>query len=552
MSRFGTSGGVYRRGQVAAYVIGVGCALLASARPALADDATADASAEVKVPVKKLPPDENPTAGYIPGYRRAIGLGLSPMAPVGPTMVGGTTVPYSAPDDADDWQFNFKGYMSASLRATSNTRDVTFAGQELHVLHASPRTPDAYGMFGGTNVTPGSWVELNFEYGNSIVTSHVKLTTWKPSSATGFTESNSQNFVNEAYLTFKVPPIGPLNVNWTVGAFRNAYGGLGQYGVGQYNAAIIGEPFGVGETLTLSYDLNDTYTLHFEHGIMGRLTKTPNGALPANEYSASSSALPSSWVNHAHLGLSIKGSVPLVMGIHYLNNFSADERDQRDDPQTYWIDESHRPDAHMTVVGADIKMIDNHLGNFGLAASYADARFAELLTGMVYFGSFTGDQATQRYFGPQGGGTGKMFVVGGEYNLSWAKLIQYPTEFWGEGPDLITSVFATGASVQADDPDFNNRKMYKFGTEVTYRFVPWVAVSGRFDHVSPNSRDTQENFQVLSPKLIFKSNWNSHEQVTLSYTRWLYGAHTHAQFPNDYTRHDLDNQMFALHFGMWW
>jgi hypothetical protein len=94
--------------------------------------------------------------------------------------------------------------------------------------------------------------------------------------------------------------------------------------------------------------------------------------------------------------------------------------------------------------------------------------------------------------------------------------------------------------------------MYKFGAEVTYRFFPWVAVSGRFDHVSPNSRDTSENFQVLAPKLIFKSNWNSHEQVTLSYTRWLYGSHTHAQFPNDYTRHDLDNQMFALHFGMWW
>jgi hypothetical protein len=136
--------------------------------------------------------------------------------------------------------------------------------------------------------------------------------------------------------------------------------------------------------------------------------------------------------------------------------------------------------------------------------------------------------------------------------LSWAKLIRYPEEFWGEGPDLITSVFATAASVKSTDPDFDNRKMYKFGTEVTYRFVPWVGISGRFDQVSPNSRDHEENFQVFSPKLIFKSNWNSHEQVTLSYTKWWYGAHTHSQFPLDFTRHDLDSQMFAIHFGMWW
>jgi hypothetical protein len=550
MSRFGIPGRVHRRRYLSAYVIGASVAALLSARPALAEDPAASADAAPAKP--KAPPDENPAAGYIPGYRRAIGLGLSPMAPMGPTVPGLVTEPFSAPDDESDWQFNFKGYMSASMRTSENTRDITFVGQDLHTLHGPPRTPDSYGMFGGTNTTPGSWVELNFEYGNTIVTSHVKLTTFKPSSATGFTESNSQNFVNEAYLTFKIPPLGPLSVNWTVGAFRNAYGGLGQYGLGQYNAAIIGEPFGVGETLSLSYALSDKVSAYVEHGIMGRLTKTPNGALPGNEYSASSSALPSAWVNHAHVGLFINGDVPFQLGLHYLNNFSADERDQHDDPQTFWINEANRPDAHLTVVGADVRMINNHYGNGAIAVSHASAENDELLTGMVYFGSFTGDQATQRYFGPRSGGTGSMSVIGGEYNLSWAKLIRYPEEFWGEGPDLITSVFATAASVKSTDPDFDSRKMYKFGAEVTYRFVPWVGISGRFDQVSPNSRDHEENFQVFSPKLIFKSAWNSHEQVTLSYTKWWYGDHTHAQFPNDFTRHDLDSQMFAIHFGMWW
>jgi hypothetical protein len=57
---------------------------------------------------------------------------------------------------------------------------------------------------------------------------------------------------------------------------------------------------------------------------------------------------------------------------------------------------------------------------------------------------------------------------------------------------------------------------------------------------------------VISPKLIFRSNWNSHEQVTLAYTRWFYGAHTHGEAPNDYTHEELDDQMFSLSFGMWW
>ena len=70
-------------------------------------------------------------------------------------------------------------------------------------------------------------------------------------------------------------------------------------------------------------------------------------------------------------------------------------------------------------------------------------------------------------------------------------------------------------------------------------------------HVAPNSKDLQESFDVISPKIILKSDWLSHEQVTLSYTRWLYGNHTHAEFPDDLVRSQLDNEMYALTCGMW-
>jgi len=59
------------------YVSSILLCLLLLARPALADE-PASAANVTPAAAPKLPPDENPAAGYIPGYRRAIGLGLAP------------------------------------------------------------------------------------------------------------------------------------------------------------------------------------------------------------------------------------------------------------------------------------------------------------------------------------------------------------------------------------------------------------------------------------------------------------------------------------------
>jgi hypothetical protein len=245
--------------------------------------------------------------------------------------------------------------------------------------------------------------------------------------------------------------------------------------------------------------------------------------------------------------------VPLVFAAHYLSNFAQDERDQIDDPKTPFLNEGNRPDPRLTVYGADLRMIDNYLGNAAIAVSYADARYAYLLTGMNYYGSDTGEFLTKRLLGPQGAGTGKVVIAGFEYNLSWSKLLYYPQAFWGEGPDLITSVFANfGDVISSTDPGYDGRKLYKFGAEVTYRCLSWFGISGRYDHVAPNSKDPLETFNVISPKLVFRSSWNSHEQVWVSYTRWFYGEHTHGEAAMDFPHYKLDNQMFALTFGMWW
>jgi hypothetical protein len=302
----------------------------------------------------------------------------------------------------------------------------------------------------------------------------------------------------------------------------------------------------------LQYSLNDSLSVILEHGVMGRTGKFSPGEGPNVWDHEPSSSEPSGFVQHVHAGFSLTGDVPFQGGLHYLTNWTQDERDQTDDPKTPFINERYRPDSRMNVYGADLRMINNYLGNGAIAVSYADMKYAHLLTGMNYFGADSGELLTKRLLGQQGGGTGKVLIVGAEYNFSWGKFLWYPDAFWGDGPDLINSVFADVVKVKSDDPNFDGKLIYKLGTEATYRMLPWFAASCRFDHVAPNSKDKKETFNVISPKLIFRSNWNSHEQVVLSYTRWLYGAHTHGEAPNDFMPSELDNQMLALNFGMWW
>jgi hypothetical protein len=496
-------------------------------------------------------PGDATKAGYLPGYRKSLGLSLSPYAPQTPALPGGMTVPFSAPERGDDWAFNFWGYMSASLRAGVGSRGFATADQSELTLHTYPRVVDAYGLFEGTNAPQGSWVDLTFEYGNNRVVSHVKISTWKPGAGSDWTPLGSQNLFQEAYLTFKLP-VGDFNFKWNVGAFRNTYGGLGQYDVGHYNAAIIGSPAGVGETLTAQYDLGPRYTLFVEDGFMGGFGKVPVGPTPVISIDgAFNASLPSSFVHHAHAGIARHGTVPLILGIHYLRNFAQDERDQIDDPRTPFLDEGRRPDPHMDVYGVDFRMIDNYLGNFAVAASYADAQYATLLQGMTFFGAYSGEQMTRRYFGTQTGGTAKMLVTGAEYNVAWQRLLRYPVELSPNGPDVFSSFFVDYAHTDSKDPDFSNRSFFKFGTELTWRLQRWVAFAGRVDRVIPNSKDSLESFWVVCPRLMLKTDWLSHETVTLAYTKWFYGPHTHTEFPNAYSPGQLDDQMFTLMFGLW-
>ena len=95
----------------------------------------------------------------------------------------------------------------------------------------------------------------------------------------------------------------------------------------------------------------------------------------------------------------------------------------------------------------------------------------------------------------------------------------------------------------------------KFGVEGTYSVLPWLALSGRYDRVTPDMDDQRYSFAVMSPRLIFRTGWDSHDQVVLQYSHWFNGSHTTVRTgspPHEDLTVVPDENMISLSASMWW
>ncbi len=63
----------------------------------------------------------------------------------------------------------------------------------------------------------------------------------------------------------------------------------------------------------------------------------------------------------------------------------------------------------------------------------------------------------------------------------------------------------------------------KFGTEWTYVPLSWLGLGARYDVVEPNTSKSGESFSVISPRIIFRTAFVTHEQVMIQYSRYFYG-----------------------------
>jgi len=478
--------------------------------------------------------------------KQDIQLGLDPGTPQVGALPGGLTPAYGQrAADEGEWRFDFHGFITMPLRMGFNTRSgpVT-TEQHLNVIHAPPVVPDYRDSFTYTTIVPQPYAQLNFSYGNSVVTGNVILLSRTATDAQQFYDPPNQSGIADAYVNFRLPNVARhLHLDIDVGAFQSRYGVMGEYDEGKYGTPAIARVNGVGEAIVAKLAVGDAI-FALEEGFEGQLDKFPNDVLPAGWNGFGNPNAGSGFVGHLHAGFSYLGTISA--GLHYLYAWTQDDR----------AEQGTTPDGKLSVMGADVRLTTGNIGHLYLAASRTKATFAGSIGGILeIMNTGSGLGLINNYLGPASGGNGTLTTFAGQWDVSLMSILKYPQVFTGQSRDVVLSLFGMQTHVTSNDPAYTGVNKVKVGGEGSASLFLHLAGSLRFDYVAPNGGDSSQAFSILSPRLIFRSKWQAHDQVVLQYSHFFYGDNVvvRSGYPAvpDPTIHP-DRDMISLSASMWW
>jgi hypothetical protein len=553
-------------------------ATLASSRVALADDPPGaefiDMPKGYVAPETATPEtavDESKRPAYVPGYRAVPSLGLSPFAPQNfSALPGGVTPAFGSPVSADGWRFEFSGYLQQPIVAALGKRQNVFVGQKETTIHGDPIVPGgSYGWFDHTQTVPGPWTQVNFHYGNKVVKATAIIGSWtigQSAYGANYFITPSQLWFNDAFLTY-TPDIGPVKMRTLVGVYPDRYGAMSKWGGGAYGLALMGQLDGMGTTTTFAFPFENEITFGFEGGLKGDFRKSPLGIVQdgSNEYPLEEQG--STFGAHGHFSASYLDSYTL--SAHYIHTWSQDDRT---DAAVFYDAHTTQPypmDGQIDLSGVDVRADLDRFGYLYLGLAHLAGKNATSVTNLLKFlNNGGGKELNNSFWGFASNGNGAMTILAGQYTLSLGTLLRYPREFWGDGPDIQVSLFGMYGNVDSD-ADTNptqqystpqstalwDANMFKLGQETTYSLLPWLAASFRADFVMPDTRNSGRAFAVFSPKLVFRTDWQTREALTLQYAGYLLGDDVIVQGDSrlsNTTSGNPDRHLLALYGTMWW
>ena len=277
---------------------------------------------------------------------------------------------------------------------------------------------------------------------------------------------------------------------------------MGEYDSGRYGTPAIARIGGVGATQTGMYDVGDA-TLMAEVGLMGQLNKAPLGVEPAGWNGYLDPNVGTSFAPHAHVGVSYRGLAEA--GLHFLSAISQDDR----------ATPTNQPDGHIDILAADARLTLRRYGHFYIAASEVASHHARAVSDVIQILNAPGGPGLMSaYFGPNSGGSGDLLHHRGcaQYDLSLGNVSSGTRRSSaGSGPTSSSASSACSTSVQAPDLSVgpNGQKLYdgvnklKYGAEISYAPLSWVAFSGRYDRVIRRHRRRDADHGHLEPEVIF-------------------------------------------------
>jgi hypothetical protein len=547
--------------------------------PAPAPAAAPTVTPAAPPPVEAAPPPPPPPA---PEKKKGASPGLS-LSPDTPQVGGRVTSPAEpppvvAPEPSAEWKFEVTGYFRAPMRFSwgeaKTSPGLDENGNEIAPSAAGtqfrtpPLVPDAnYIDWRYTNSFVAPWTELNFKYGNDRVKAQVQIASYNLTDP-GYRRLESNLGINQAFITLLWPEFANnenLHLTLTVGGFTNRYGAAGRYDAGKYETYLIGRTHVAGATVNLAWDASDNWTFQIEGGGGAKLepipyygapgpSNTPRTSLPMWEPYPGPRPQESAFVLHGHLGAVFKRT--WIGGLHYIGVFANDnERATAFTERTFNTACAPsttatppavcgrpytEPSPRIQIWGLDLKQLHPWIGDFYVGGSVVNARNAIYLGDAIeVLHSFGGWQLHDNYFGPPGGTnlvSGKIWSALAQYSISLGQVFWHPQSFWGQGPDLILTAFGMYNYVDIDvaaggNPLFDNRKKLKAGLEATYLPLEWLGFGFRADNVRPNLDNADESFAVFSPRVIIRTQFVTHEQIMLQYSRYFTGSDVVGQFP---------------------
>lgn len=477
--------------------------------------------------------------------RQGSGLGLAPGIPQVAAIAGGFSPAYAPGSaEADSWHADFHGFISMPLHVGINKRSGEVTDDQYKtVLHTPPMVPEYRDAFSYTSVLTDPYVQLNFGYGNAEVSANVILQARSAATGASYYDAVKAGGISDAFLTFTPQDIpGPVELRAHVGAFTNRYGIMGEYDEGKYATPLFARTNGVGENI-IAYMEGEDFGLELQQAFQGQIGNVPLGIVPGDWNDYADSATGSSFASHFHAGLGYKGLVTL--GGHYMNVWTADDRSNH----------GTIPDGKINLYGGDLRATMGRWGHFYFAVTGVDAKEARSVGRVVeVLNSVGGPGLMRSYLGPDSGGNGKLLIMGGQYDMSLARMI-YGNLFTGQSPDVRVSLFGERVQVTSDDAEYDDVTKQKFGAEVGYSMFKHLAASFRFDTVAQDLDDVDESSMILSPRLIFRSNWQSRDQVMLQYSHYGMGDEVYVRdgIPAQENENiNPDEDVISLSATMWW
>lgn len=479
--------------------------------------------------------------------------------PVGVTTMGGSPGgangggPISAA--GDEWKFGFHGYMRAPMRIGIGSRSRATNEQSKTTLSVPMIPTDQYIDWQYTQSAPRSTAETFFSYGNSWARGVVSMQAFRQSDSS-WIDPTLQSGITLAWVEL-TPDLSDivedLRMTAKVGSFWSRYGGAGQYDAGAYETFVIGRTHTVGENIRLEYDYND-FVWFFEEGFG---TKEPD---PSPFHS-----IKYTLVAHAHFGFNWDQF--LDVGFHYMRAWTqeqdhecASEREEKEQNTSVELMaefaeapvggcknegilvrdvvgapqyRADSPDGSMDILGVDVVLNTASAGRFFIGGSHIIGNHAVTVAPGIevihaFGGGFFKSGITHQYFNSRQywddaynaankrDGNGTISTLAFQWDLSIASLIELSQQ-------LDLTAFGMLNYVRSDDdPVMDKVTKLKYGADLVWGPFSWFGVGFRFDRVEPRSTIPQQSFTALAPRLIFRSDFATHEEITIGYARFMY------------------------------